>query len=113
MNGHPAEKWTWENHCIRTAIPYTDDDTIHLINDAVKTLTIFRAGELGDAGATVSVLASLIAEAEYQLNDAVAAARDHGYTWDQIGWRLNLHATTARRRYHDHTTWRNSQPLID
>jgi len=109
----PGETWTWDLQCQRTAIPYTDGDTIHLINEAVEHLTIFRAGELGDAGATISVLVSLIVEAEYQLNDAVAAARDHGYTWNQIGWRLNLHATTTRRRYHDYALWKNSQPPDD
>jgi hypothetical protein len=115
MTGHPpipdyppSHIWTWDT-CDRTAIPSTDDDTVYLINEAVKNLTIFRAGELGDAGATVSVLASLITEAEYQLNDAVAAARDQGYTWDQIGDRLQVSATTTRRRYRDYALWKNSQ----
>jgi hypothetical protein len=43
--------------------PYTEEETIHLINPAVKTLSIFRAGKLGDVGAT--------------------APRGHGSTWDQ------------------------------
>ena len=47
----------------RTAIPYTDDDTYTLIDDAAYTLTIFRAPmSFGDAGAAVSVFVSLAAE---------------------------------------------------
>lgn len=51
-----------------TAIPCSDNDTATLIREAVVTLTIFRAPMgLGDAGATVSVLVSLPAEADGQL----------------------------------------------
>ena len=84
----------------RTAIPYTDSDTRALIDQAAYALTIFRAPmSFGDAGATVSVLVSLAVEAEDQLHDAVADARDQGYTWDQIADRLATTESTARRRY--------------
>lgn len=95
-----------------TAIAYTDDHTATLIREAVVTLTIFRAPMgLGDAGATVSVLVSLAAEADSQLWDAVADAHDQGYTWDEIADRLATSVTTARRRYAAYTKWRNAQPL--
>jgi transposase-like protein len=54
---------------------------------------------LGDPGPTISVLVSLVYEAESRLDDAVADARDHGYSWDQIADRLGTSVTTARRRY--------------
>jgi hypothetical protein len=96
----------------RTAIPYTDSDTRALISEAAYALTIFRAPmSFGDAGATVSVLVSLAVEAEDQLHDAVADARDQGYTWDEIADRLNTSVTTARRRYSAYTNWRRTQPL--
>jgi hypothetical protein len=95
-----------------TAIAYTDNDTAVLIREAAVTLTIFRAPMgLGDAGATVSVLVSLAAEADSQLFDAVADAHDQGYTWDQIADRLTTTVTTARRRFAAYTKWRNTQPL--
>ena len=95
-----------------TAIPYTDHDTATLIREAAVTLTIFRAPMgLGDAGATVSVLVSLAAEADGQLWEAVADAHDQGYTWDQIADRLATSVTTARRRFAAYTNWRNTQPL--
>jgi hypothetical protein len=105
----------WEQHDPRrdrTAIPYTDRDTHALIDQAAYLLTIFRAPmSFGDAGAAVSVLVSLAVEAEDRLHDAVADARDQGYTWDEIADRLNTSATTARRRYRAYTNWRRTQPL--
>jgi hypothetical protein len=96
----------------QTAIAYTDNDTETLIREAVETLTIYRAPMgLGDAGATVSVLVSLAAEADTQLWEAVADAHDQGYTWGEIADRLATSVTTARRRYAAYTNWRNTQPL--
>jgi len=95
-----------------TAIAYTNNDTAVLIREAAVTLTIFRAPMgLGDAGATVSVLVSLAAEADGQLWEAVADAHDQGYTWDQIADRLATSVTAARRRFAAYTKWRNTQPL--
>ncbi|HZU74310.1 MAG TPA: hypothetical protein VE990_16220 [Acidimicrobiales bacterium] len=94
----------------QTAIAYTNNDTAILIHQAAVTLTIFRAPlGLGDAGATISVLVSLAAEADSQLWEAVADAHDQGYTWDQIADRLATSATTARRRFAAYTKWRNTQ----
>lgn len=110
-----GDPWIFSDPCRNeTAIPYTDDDSATLIGEAVTMLTIFRAPlALGDAGATVSVLVSLAAEATDQLHDAVADAHDQGYTWDEIADRLNTSATTARRRYSAYTAWRRTQPLDD
>jgi hypothetical protein len=95
----------------QTAIPYTDNDSRTLITEAATTLTIFRAPiALGDAGATISVLVSVAVEATDQLHDAVADARDQGYTWDQIADRHATNVTTARR-HSAYAAWRRTQPL--
>jgi DNA-directed RNA polymerase specialized sigma24 family protein len=97
----------WEQHDPRrdrTAIAYTDSDTHALIDQAAYLLTIFRAPmSFGDAAVAVSVLVSLAVEAQDQLHEAVADARDQGYTWDEIADRLNISVTTARRRYRAYT----------
>jgi hypothetical protein len=104
-----GDPWAFEEPPLnRTAIPYTDNDTAELIDRAVKDLTIFRASSPGDAGAVVSVLVSQAGEAEGLLFDAVADARDHGYTWNEIADRLATSVTTARRRYAGYTNWRTS-----
>jgi hypothetical protein len=84
----------------RTPMPYNDADTVKAIDQAATTVILSRApGWLGDPGPTISVLVSLVYEAESRLDDAVADARDHGYSWDQIADRLGTSVTTARRRY--------------
>lgn len=99
-------------HVSYSAIPYTDGDTIMLIDQAVETLVLLRGPmKLGDAAATVSALVSLIAEADSRLPDAVADARDQGYTWDAIADRLATTVSTARRRYADYAHWRKPLEL--
>src|ERR1700737_4152636 len=105
-----GDPWAFEDPRVnRTAIPCTDNDTAELIERAVKDLTIFRGSGPGDAGAVVAVLVSLAGEAEGLLWDAVADARDHRYTWDEIADRLATSVTTARRRYAGYANWRRSQ----
>jgi hypothetical protein len=67
----------------------------------------------GDAGAAVSVFVSLAAEAAGRLDDAVADARDQGYTWDQIADRLATSNSTARRRYAVYASWRRRNMPLD
>lgn len=93
----------------RTAFPYTDNDTADLIDRAVKDLAIFRGSGPSDPGAVVSVLVSLAGETEGLLWDAVADARDHDYTWDEIADRLATSITTARRRYAGYAKWRTGR----
>ncbi|MDQ1426767.1 MAG: hypothetical protein QOK39_243 [Acidimicrobiaceae bacterium] len=52
------------------------------------------------------MLVSLAGEANGMLWDAVADARDQGYTLDEMSDRLATSVTTARRRYSAYTTWR-------
>lgn len=100
--------WQWTDPPQdRTAIPYNDDDTKALIDQAVETLVLIRCPTgLGDPGPTLSVLASLAADIQNRFDDAVADARDHSYTWDQIASRLAVSPRTAQRRHAAYTTWR-------
>jgi hypothetical protein len=69
-----------------------------VVGDAVTLLVLLRAPmRLGDEGPAISVLRSIIIQAEDLLFDAVAGARDQGYTWDEIAGRLACSTATARR----------------
>jgi hypothetical protein len=92
--------------CDRTVHPAIDGDTLALIEQAVESLVCLRGSGRGDAGAALSCLASLIAEAQARLPDAVADARDGDYTWAEIATRLAITTSTARRRYGAYTHWR-------
>ena len=84
----------------RALFPYTDECTVVLVDEAVTSLVLMRAPMLlGDAGPAISVLVSLATEAEQLLFEAVASAREQGYTWGEIAGRLACSAPTARRRY--------------
>ena len=48
----------------RNTEPYRDDDTMQLVDDLVDCLIVCRSGSTYDAGARLSVTASLIAELE-------------------------------------------------
>lgn len=113
MAAEPAGHWAFTDpRRSHSAIPYTDADTIALIDQALEFLVLLRSPmELGDAGATVSALVSLIAETDSRLPDAVADARDQGYTWDDIAGRLATTTPTARRRYADYARWRTPPDL--
>ncbi len=90
-----------------TAIPATDCVTAALIDGAVAELIGRRNGCTDDAGARVSALVSLAAEAHDRLHDAVADARDQCYSWDDIAQRLATSTATARRRFAAYARVRN------
>lgn len=90
----------------RTLVPYADCDTARVVQEAVAQLVVLRAPMWsGDAAAAISVLVSVAAEAESLLFDVVAEARDQGYSWERIAWRLATSAGTARRRYGAYARW--------
>jgi len=92
----------------RATHPYTDRDSAHVLDQAVTSLILLRAPMwLGDAGPAISVLASLAAEADRQLFDAVADAIGQDYSWTQIAGRLATSVATARRRYAGYVRWRS------
>lgn len=100
--------WKLSDPCRDRALhPYTDADTATILDRAVAALIVLRAPTwLGDPGPTLSVLVSLGAEAGGRVDDAVAEARDQGYSWDQIACRLATTATAARRRHAGYVAWR-------
>lgn len=103
MAANPAPDSPWNMTDPRRpcpAGPYTDADSATLVEELVDTLTIFRCPmRLGDAAATISVLASIEAEITFRLLDAVADAHDQDYTWNDIATHLDTTASAARHRY--------------
>ena len=80
--------------------PRVDDDSRSVLLEAIETLSRLRTSYwLGDAGVHLHALASLLAQAESLLPQAIHDARDQDLTWTDIGQLLNLHPSTAARRY--------------
>jgi hypothetical protein len=97
---------TWQTDDPRRPPPdhvVIDDDSAQVIEEAVYQLGIYRSPmNHGDGLLRVHVLASLIAQADALLPDAVADARDQDHPWSDIARQLDLTADTARRRYSRH-----------
>jgi hypothetical protein len=80
--------------------PRTGDDSLAVLNQAIDDLARLRTAYwLGDSAVRLHALASLIAQAQQLLPEAVHDARDQELTWTQIGELLGTTATTAARRY--------------
>ena len=80
--------------------PTTANDSLQVLNDAVDQLARLRTAYwLGDSAVHLHALASLIAQAQQLLPQAVHDARDQELTWAQIGELLGTTAATAARRY--------------
>jgi hypothetical protein len=80
--------------------PSTGDDSLAVLTDAIDHLAQLRTAYwLGDSAVHLHTLASLIAQAEQLLPQAVCDARDQELTWTQIGELLGTTAATAARRY--------------
>jgi hypothetical protein len=80
--------------------PATGDDSLEILSQAIDTLAQLRTAYwLGDSAVHQHALASLIAQAEQLLPQAVRDARDQELTWIQIGELLGTTTATAARRY--------------
>jgi signal recognition particle GTPase len=80
--------------------PITGDDSLAVLNDAIDHLAQLRTAYwLGDSAVRLHTLASLIAQTEQLLPQAVHDARDQELTWTQIGELTGTTAATAARRY--------------
>jgi hypothetical protein len=80
--------------------PIVDDLSATVLREAIDALAALRTPYwLGDSGVHLHALASLLAQAEQLLPDAVAQARDQELTWDEIGQLLAISGPTAARRY--------------
>jgi hypothetical protein len=81
--------------------PTLNADTARVLDEALVLLGTIRipSGWLGDGGAEVQLLVSLIAEAERRLPGAVARARDQDYSWAEIGDMLGTTRAAAWQRF--------------
>jgi hypothetical protein len=80
--------------------PATGNDSLQILNEATDRLAALRTPYwLGDSAVRLHALASLIAQAQQLLPQAVHDGRDQELTWAQIGELLNVTATTAARGY--------------
>jgi len=80
--------------------PATGDDSLAVLSEAIDNLARLRTAYwLGDSAVRLHALASLIAQAQQLLPQAVHDARDQELTWAQIGELLGTTPTTAARRY--------------
>ena len=79
--------------------PRSGDDTYDLIDDALYQLAERRKAWLGDPLAAITLLASLIDQAERMLPEHALIARDHGATWHQIATALATSPEQAELRY--------------
>jgi hypothetical protein len=79
--------------------PATGDDSLAVLNQAIDALARLRTAYwLGDSAVYLHALASLTAQAEQHLPQAVHHARDQELTWAQIGELPGTTAATAARR---------------
>jgi len=80
--------------------PASSGDSLQTLNDAIDQLARLRTPYwLGDSAVRLHALASLIAQAQQLLPQAVHDARDQELTWAQIGELLGTTAAAAARRY--------------
>ena len=83
---------------VRVAVPASCPSPV--LTEAIDNLARQRTAYwLGDSAVHLHALASLIAQAQQLLPQAVHAARDQELTWTQIGELLGISATAAARRY--------------
>ena len=107
-----AGRWHFTDPLVdRTTEPYRDDDTIGLVDEVIEALIVMRGGSPGDGGAQLSAIASLLAELDSRLPEAIFDARDQDYTWREIAGRLAMVESTIRRHYGDYVACRKEMPL--
>ena len=80
--------------------PIIDDESEAVVVVAVNDLILLRSPMWGgDAGALLHALASLVAQINDWLPEAVADARDQEYTWAEIAGLLGTRTSATQRRY--------------
>jgi hypothetical protein len=91
-----------------------DDDSVQVLEDAIYQLGIYRM-PMGyrDGLLRVHALATLIAQADTLMADAVADARDQDHPWPDIAAQLGVTTQTARRRYSRHHRTRSVPIELD
>lgn len=79
--------------------PHSGKDTFDLIDDALATLAERRGAWLGDDLTAITLIASLIDQAERCLPELVTNARLNRHTWDEIARALATSPAEARLRF--------------
>ena len=81
--------------------PYTNDDTATALDRATNEVSHARGfGPTGgDISTTLHSLASLAKQIDDHINDAVTEARNHDYSWAQIGDLLGTTRASAWQRF--------------
>ena len=79
--------------------PRSGDDTYDLIDDALFKLAGRRGAWPGDDLTAITLIASLVNQAERFLPELVASALLNGHTWDQIAQALATSPDQAQLRY--------------
>ncbi|MDQ2729883.1 MAG: hypothetical protein M3Y91_18970 [Actinomycetota bacterium] len=80
--------------------PVAADDTDTVIDAAIDSLGTLRGlPSNGDAATRLHLLASLTAETDRRLPQAVAAARGQGCSWAEIGDLTGVTRASAQQRY--------------
>jgi len=80
--------------------PRVDDHSAMIVSEAIDALAALRTAYwLGDSAVHLHALASVIAQAQRLLPDAVHDAREQDRSWIEIGQLLNLSPAAAARRY--------------
>ena len=86
-----------------TPRPGSGPDTFDLIDDALYQLAERRGAWLGDPITTITLIASLIDQAERMIPGTVLEALDNGATWHQIATALATSPEQAELRYSPHS----------
>ncbi len=89
--------------------PAIDETSAQILEAAIEALTAARSGETLNAADRLTALASLAAQAQALIPDAIADAVDADFTWAQIAHSAGISPAAARRR---HAT-RTRRPPID
>ena len=79
--------------------PHSDEDTYDLIDNALSALAQRRGIWLGDELATITLLTSLIDQAQRWLPQLVHDARANNHSWAQIAQALATNPDDARLHY--------------
>ena len=79
--------------------PHSGDDTYDLIDDALCRLAERRGKWLGDPLTAITLIASLVDQAERMLPEHVLLALDNNATWHDIATALATSPEQAELRY--------------
>jgi hypothetical protein len=79
--------------------PVIDEHSAQILETAIEALTAARSGETYNAADRLTSLASLAAQAQALIPDAIADAVDQDFTWTQITHSAGLTPAAARRRH--------------